>query len=33
MRSAIRAVMRYAGRRMLVRHPVLALRHAIDNVP
>ena len=30
MRDAIRVVMRYAGPRMLVRHPVLALGHAID---
>jgi len=30
MREAIRAVMRYAGPRMLVRHPVLALGHTLD---
>ena len=30
MREAIRVVMRYAGPRMLVRYPVLALGHAID---
>ena len=30
MREAICAVMRYAGPRMLVRHPVLALGHTID---
>ena len=32
MREAIRGVMRYAGPRMLVRHPVLALGHAMDGV-
>ena len=32
MREAIRVVMRYAGPRMLVRHPVLALGHTIDGV-
>jgi len=30
MRSKVRAVMRYAGPRMLLRHPVLALRHLLD---
>ena len=30
MRERIRAVMRYAGPRMLFRHPVLALLHLID---
>jgi len=30
MREEIRAVMRYAGPRMIWRHPVLALRHVID---
>ena len=30
MRDAIRVVMRYAGPRMLVRHPVLALGHTLD---
>jgi hypothetical protein len=30
MRQRIRAVMRYAGPRMLYRHPVLALRHMLD---
>jgi predicted amidophosphoribosyltransferase len=30
MREAVRAVMRYAGPRMLARHPVLALRHLLD---
>jgi len=32
MRERIRAVMRYAGPRMLYRHPVLALLHFIDGV-
>ncbi len=30
MREHIRQVMRWAGRRMLRRHPVLAMRHMID---
>ena len=30
MRERIRTVMRYAGPRMILRHPVLALRHLID---
>ncbi len=30
MRQEIRAVMRYAGPRMLLRHPVLALLHLAD---
>jgi hypothetical protein len=30
MRERIREVMRYAGPRMLLRHPVLALRHQLD---
>ena len=30
MRERIRAVMRYAGPRMIPRHPVLALRHLLD---
>ncbi len=30
MRERIRAVMRYAGPRMLVWHPVLSLQHMID---
>jgi len=30
MREQIRAVMRYAGPRMLVHHPVLALFHLMD---
>lgn len=31
-REQIRAVMRYAGPRMLLRHPVLALLHLVDGV-
>ncbi len=30
MRKRVREVMRYAGPRMLVRHPVLAVRHWLD---
>ena len=30
MRQRIRAVMRYAGPRMLYRHPAAALRHLLD---
>jgi len=30
MRDEVRAVMRYAGPRMLWRHPVLALWHLVD---
>ena len=30
MRAKIRAVMRYAGPRMLLRHPMLAVFHLID---
>lgn len=30
MRERIREVMRYAGPRMLKRHPVLAVRHLLD---
>jgi len=30
MRDRIKAVMRYAGPRMLLRHPVLALLHLLD---
>src|SRR4030042_363529 len=30
MREKIREVMRYAGPRMLYRHPVLAIRHLLD---
>ncbi|MDR2525428.1 MAG: nitrous oxide-stimulated promoter family protein, partial [Oscillospiraceae bacterium] len=29
MREKIRAVMRYAGPRMLLHHPVMAIRHFI----
>ena len=32
MREAIRSVMAYAGPRMLVRHPVLALGHVVDGL-
>ena len=32
MRERIRAVMRYAGPRMLWYHPVLALRHLVDGL-
>ncbi len=31
-REQIRAVMRYAGPRMLLRHPLLALMHLIDGI-
>ena len=30
MRDEIKQVMRYAGPRMLLRHPVLTIRHFID---
>lgn len=30
MREAIRAIMAYAGPRMLLRHPVMAMRHTLD---
>jgi hypothetical protein len=30
MREKIKAVMRYAGPRMLLRHPVLAIGHLLD---
>jgi hypothetical protein len=30
MRDRVRLVMRYAGPRMLCRHPILAVRHLID---
>ena len=30
MREKIRAVMRYSGPRMLLHHPILALRHVIE---
>ena len=32
MRARIRQVMRYAGPRMLLRHPVLALLHQLDSL-
>lgn len=32
MREEIRAVMRYAGPRMLIRHPLLAMHHIIDGL-
>ncbi len=32
MRDAVRNVMRYAGPRMLVKHPVLALEHVVDGL-
>jgi predicted amidophosphoribosyltransferase len=31
-RSRIRAVMRYAGPRMIYRHPVTAIRHVFDGM-
>ena len=30
MRQRIRVVMRYSGPRMLLRHPVISLRHLLD---
>ncbi len=33
MREQVRRVMRYAGPRMMVRHPILALRHGLDKNP
>jgi hypothetical protein len=30
MRQQVRRVMRYAGPRMLLRHPILAMRHMLD---
>ncbi|HEX9117585.1 MAG TPA: nitrous oxide-stimulated promoter family protein [Anaerolineae bacterium] len=30
MRERIRVIMRYAGPRMLYRHPILAIRHLLD---
>lgn len=30
MRERVRTVMRWAGPRMLVRHPILAVRHMLD---
>ena len=32
MREKARSVMRYAGPRMLLRHPILALRHWLDGL-
>jgi predicted amidophosphoribosyltransferase len=32
MRERIRAVMRYAGPRMLLRHPLMALWHLLDGL-
>ncbi len=32
MRAQIRAVMRFAGPRMLLRHPVMALLHLLDGL-
>jgi predicted amidophosphoribosyltransferase len=32
MRERVREVMRYAGPRMLLRHPMLALRHWLDGL-
>ena len=32
MRDRVREVMRYAGPRMLLRHPILAIRHRADAV-
>lgn len=32
MREEIRAVMRYAGPRMLARHPMLTIRHLLDGL-
>jgi hypothetical protein len=31
MREKVRQVMRYAGPRMLLRHPILALRHLMES--
>jgi hypothetical protein len=31
MRERVKAVMRYAGPRMLLRHPILSLFHLLDN--
>ena len=30
-REKIQQIMRYAGPRMLLRHPILAIRHLLDN--
>ena len=32
MRRRVRAVMRYAGPRMLLRHPILAILHLLDGL-
>ena len=32
MKAKARSVMRYAGPRMMLRHPILALRHWIDGL-
>jgi hypothetical protein len=32
MRGQVREVMRYAGPRMLLRHPVLAVLHLLDGM-
>jgi hypothetical protein len=32
MRATVRTIMRYSGPRMTCRHPVMALRHLIDNM-
>ena len=32
MREAIRNVMRYSGPRMIVKHPVMALRHVVGSL-
>ncbi len=32
MRARVRAVMRYAGPRMILRHPVLAVLHSMDGL-
>ena len=32
MRRRVRAVMQYAGPRMLLRHPILALLHLLDDL-
>jgi hypothetical protein len=32
MRETIRIVMRYAGPRMLVYHPILAIQHLLDGM-
>jgi len=32
MRAQVREVMRYAGPRMISRHPILAIRHLLDGL-